>query len=139
MFMKVTLLFLTFGVLLAFRGAFAFDCRKIEHSDYSALKVVKEEKFLNKDNWCTLDVLWELNYEDCIDSVTQKIIEVDDKHYRLFLIDGRVCGLNMYYGDTYGAIYTMDLQNPVAHIYYGRLTCKDLFLEDKWRAGGNCI
>lgn len=121
--MRVLLLFF---ILFSFKNTFAFNCLEIAkgNAHYSNLKVVKEERILNKEAWYSLDVVSHFNYRDCIHYMAQKVVKIGWRGYRLFYSTSDSCDG----GNTYGAVYTMDLKTPLIHIYDGDMYCKN-----EWR------
>jgi hypothetical protein len=89
------------------------------------LKVIEEVEVLTKETWYQTDVVLNFSYEDCYSAVKQELIEFNGiKYYRFRSIDDSCDG-----GNTYGAIYSLDLKTPIAHIYD-----YDLYCEDNWSA-----
>ena len=75
---------------------------------------------ITKDNWKTIDVLVELDYDDCDGLIAQHLLSADGQSLWQFTSTDDPCDG----GNTYGSIYTEDLTTPVAHIYDGDIYCE---------------
>ncbi len=76
------------------------------------MKVIREGKVLTRDNWKTIDVVLSFNHDECLEHITQELIEVKGERFWRFLSNDDSCDG----GNTYGSIYSEDLKTPVVHV-----------------------
>lgn len=76
---------------------------------------------LQSMDWQKVDVLLVFDNPRCKATVKEEIIEVEGKPYRLLRTADDSCDG----GNTYGAIYTNDMETPVAHIYDYTVYCEE--------------
>lgn len=124
-FLALTLLSLS---LASFANLKCEDIAEIETESMGSFNI------LNKDNWKSIDVISNMDYESCKNAISQTLFKFEGELYWKFASYEDECDG----GNTYGVIYSYDLKTPIAHIYDSDTYCENDWREDERAISHQC-
>ncbi len=101
-------------------------CKDFQNASL-VIEAAEEINVLTEKNWNDFDVITHMDQSRCLNSIVQEMIRVRGKTYwRLWSNWDDGCDG----GNTYGVIYSSDLQTPIAHIYDGDVYCPPFWRQE---------
>lgn len=127
-------LFVTVLSLLSINLFAASVCEKLENEAAIVKELSSNENVLTRENWNSIDVIVEFDYNQCLNGITQELILIDGvEYYQFRSVEDSCDGEN-----TYGAIYSKDLKTPIAHIYDGDIYCQESWNDEAKAENHKC-